>query len=344
MCMKRYKPLILQVGILLLLISLALFILEQQKQFITIDFSKHYFTNKTIELAGFEEGEQWRGNYSFDSQRVLEGKLSIAFSSWYGIPNSITHEEVVTLTNGYSKGYISIFVPDKKNLSSIDSFQLDLSGNSDKKQGYDLTPLLQVGWNRIPVVIPNWKKITNLSFTITSKKDQITEVNLDRFWIENTSAYTSDIITTNSKSISLKTIGERTYIFFSSPNEESFTFNSPQSISKGSVTISLIPEHANNVVLTVNSTSMKMGGRNMLQCTLYRNANSVSEKTMKTTSTNNNLYVFLKADIKNNTVSYSLSNNGVDFENCGEVKSSEKKPVQISLQGSYLIDSYSVEY
>ena len=346
MCMKlkRYKPLILQVGILLLLVSLALFILEQQKKFITIDFSKHYYPNKTIELTGFEEGEQWRGNYSYDSERVLEGRSSITFSSWYGIKNVITNEESIPIPSGYAKGYISLFVPDKKKLESMEVFQLILSENPENMKVFDLTQQLNVGWNRIPVVIPDWKKITTLTFNITSKKDEITEVNLDRFWIENTSVYTSDIINSNSRSISLKTIGERTYIFYSSPTEESFIFNSPQSINGGSVTISLIPEHAKNVVMAVNSTSMGIGGKNMSQCTLYEKSTTISEKMMKTTSANDNLYVFLKADIKNNAVAYSLSNNGIDFESCGVAKASEKKPIQLSLDGSYLIDSYSVEY
>jgi len=344
MCMKRYKPLLLQVGILLLLISLALFILEQQKQFITIDFSKHYSANKTIELAGFEEGEQWRGNFSYDSERAFEGKSSITFSSWYGAKNSITNEEVINLTAGYAKGYISVFIADKKKLSSIDSLQLVLSESIDKKKEYDLTPLLQVGWNRIPVVIPNWKKITNQSFAISSKPGEIAEVNLDRFWIENTSIYTSDVLTTKSQSISLRTIGERTYVFFASPNEESFAFNSPQSINKGSTTISLIPEHAKRVILSLNSTSMQIGGKNMSQCILFKDKTEESEKVLKATSASNSLYVFLKAEIKNGAVSFSLSNNGIDFEQCGTVKSSEKKPIQLTLQGSYLIDSYSAEY
>ena len=344
MKLKRYKPLILQIGILLLLISLALFILEQQKKFITVDFSKHYYPNKTIELTGFEEGEQWRGNFSYDSKRVLEGKSSLVFSSWYGAKNSITKEETVPLTDGYTKGYVSIFINEKKGLLSIDTLQLVLSESAENKKGFDLTPLLHVGWNRIPVVIPQWKKIINLSFAITSKKGEIAEVNLDRFWIENTSVYTSDIITTKSQSISLRTIGDRTYIFFSSPDEESFTFNLPTSISRGAVTISLLPEQSKIVALSLNSTSMRISGKNMSQCVLYKDRTSVSEKILQTTSANNNLYVFLKAEVKNNNILYSLSNNGIDFEQCGVVKTSEKKPIQLILHGSYLVDSYSVEY
>jgi len=346
MCMKlkRFKPLLLQIGILLLLISVASFILEHQKRFITIDFSKHYFPNKSIEISSFEEGEQWRGNFSYDSERVLEGKSSVIFSSWYSTPNSIINEEIVNLTSGYSKGYISLFILDKKNLSAIESFRLTLTENPNNKKEYDFTPMLRMGWNRIPVVIPNWKKINTQTFTIISKNGEIAEVNLDRFWIENTSAYTSDVLTTKSPSISLRSIGERTYLFFASPQEESFTFNSPPSINNGSVTLSFIPEHSKNVVLSLNSTSMNIGGKSMSQCMLYKDKVLMVEKILKTTSASNNLYVFLKAEARNGDILYSLSNNGVDFETCGIVKAAGKKPIQLTLHGSYLIDSYAVEY
>lgn len=344
MKLKRYKPLLLQVGILLLLISVALFILEQQKKFINIDFSKQYYSNKSIELASFEDGEQWRGNYSYDSLRVLEGKSSLTLSSWYGTSNSILNEEVVRLSQGYSKGYVSIYIFDKKNLSAIDAFKLTIAENEKNTKDYDLTSLLHVGWNRVPLVIPNWKSITKQSFTITSKKGEIAEVNLDRFWIENTSSYTSDVISTTSPSISLRSIGERTYLFSSSPLDETIDFNSPRSISRGSVTISLIPEHTESITLSLNSTHMQLGGKNMTQCNLYSDKSSIVEKTLQTTSAKNDVYVFLKAEVKGSLVTYSVSNNGVDFEQCGEVKSTGKTPIQLGLRGSYLIDSYIVEY
>jgi hypothetical protein len=239
---------------------------------------------------------------------------------------------------------VSLFVSDKKNLSSIDSLRLVLTENADNQKEYDILPLLRVGWNRIPVVIPNWKKISSQSFAISSKPGEIAEVNLDRFWIENMSIYTSDVLTTKSQSISLRTIGERTYLFFSSPDEESFAFNSPTSINRGSITVSLIPEHTKNVTLSLNSTSMYIEGKDMSQCTLFKSETKVSSKIMKATSASNNLYVFLKAEVKNNTISYLISNNGIDFEQCGTVKSSVKMPIQLTLRGSYLIDSYSVEY
>ena len=156
MGMKRYKPLLLQVGILILLISIGFFIIEQQKKFVTVDFSKHYAPNKTIEISGFEEGELWQGNFSYDSQRVLEGKSSITLSSWYGKENSIQSNKNTTVPPGYTNGYISLYIADKQKLANLQSLSLHLVGDSDKKKEYVLTPEIHVGWNRISISMPSW--------------------------------------------------------------------------------------------------------------------------------------------------------------------------------------------
>jgi len=342
--MKRYKNLLLQVGILLFILAIFFFIMEKQKNFITIDFSKHYAQNKTIELAGFEEIEHWQGNYSYDSERVLEGKSSITLSSWYGKENSIQKEEVVSLINGYDKGYISVHIPNKKNLSTLVSLSLHLTGTEKEKMDYDLTPDLHVGWNRVAIIIPTWKKITKQSFSIVSKPGEITEVNLDRLWIENTSIYTSDVLVSKSQSMSLRTIGDRTYIFATPIQEESYPFANPSSINKGSVTVSLIPEHTKNMQLSLSGASMNIGGAHMNECTIKSQDSRNIQKTLKNTSGQDNLYVFMKAEVRGDAIAFSLSNNGVDFEQCGIVTSKQRGHVQLSLIGSYLIDSYSVEY
>lgn len=341
--MKRYKKLLFQVGVLLLICAIFIFVLEQQKQFISVDFSKHYSQNKTIELAGFEEGEGWQGNYSYDSERAFEGKSSITLSSWYGKENSIQSNQTTLLSPGYTKGYLSVYVANTQNLSSLVSFSLELVGDKDQKQEYTFTPLVHVGWNRIAIALPNWGKITKKSFFLLSKPETIVEVNLDRLWAENTSIYNSEIFSTQSKALSLRTIGERTYLFSASPLSQQYALNTPSTLQKGSVTFSLIPEHGKEIVLSLNGTSLKMTGKNKNECILYNNATTKTTMLQKM-STKDDLYVFVKAEIQNGNVSYSLSNNGVDFESCGVVTSSQKKPIRLSLQGSYLLDSYSAEY
>lgn len=342
--MKRYKPLLLQVGILFFVFAVVFFVLEQRKQFVSVDFSKHYAQNKTIELSGFETGEGWQGNYSYDTKRVLEGKSSITFSSWYGKKNSIQKNQTTVIPSGYTNGYISIFVKDKQTLSNLSSFTLDLAGQKDEKKQYPLTSSLQLGWNRVAVTFPDWKKITKISFTILSKPETIVEVNMDRFWIENTTIYTSDIFSTQNKFVSLRTIGNRTYLFSASTVPETYTAVTPSAIRKGSVTVALIPEHAKEAVLALNNTSMKITGENMSTCLLSANDSTTLNKNLQTASGKDDLYLFMRAQLQNGKVVYSLSNNGVDFEQCGSVGSSMVKPIQLTLTGSYLIDSFSADY
>ena len=344
MGMKRYKPLLIQVGILLFIFSFILYVFEQRKQYVSINFSKQYSQNKTIEIAGFEENERWQGNYSYDSERVMEGKSSIILSSWYGKENSIQNSKETQLISGYSKGYINVYVADKQKLSSLISFSLQITGENNQKKEYPLTTFLHLGWNRIPISLPNWKKITTSIFSVLSKPETIAEINLDRFWIENTSSYKSDIFSTQSQSLSLRTIGERTYLFSASSEKENYPIIIPSSMQKGSVTISLIPEHAKEMVLSLNNTSMQIMGKSMNECVVSNINGASTKKTLKKTSGKDNLYVFVKAELQREKIVYSISNNGIDFELCGAVNAFQQKSTQLTLQGSYLIDSYTVEY
>jgi len=319
--------------------------MNQKKEYLNIDFSKHYNNNKTIELSGFEEGSIWQGNYTFDSERVFEGDTSITLSSWYGKENSIENVATTSIPPGYTNGYISLYIKDKQYLANLMSLSLEISGENDAKKVYELAPLASVGWNRVALLIPSgWKKVTKNILTITSKKDAIAEVNIDRLWIENTSAYLSDVLSSQSKSLSLRTIGERTYLFSASSTSEIYTINNPPFIQNGSITVSLIPEHGKEMALSLNGTSMKMGGENNNKCMLSTDSGTSVTNLLKNTTGKDNLYAFLKADVQRGKVTYSFSNNGLDFEACGTVPFSKHSPINISLQGSYLIDSISAEY
>ena len=342
--MKRHKQLLLQIGIIFFIAATLFYVLEQRTKFIAIDFSKHYALNKTIELSGFEEAENWQGNYSYNSGRVLEGKSSIVFSSWYAKENSIQNNVVTSLSPGYTNGYISIYVANKDRLSSMKSLSLVLTGEQEQTKEFDLAPDLQVGWNRIAIPIPAWKKITKKQLSITSQPKVIAEIILDRFWIENTTAYTSDVISTSGKFLSLRTIGERTYLFSASAESEKYYPIATPSLQKGSVTFSLIPEHATAMSLALNGTSMSIFQKNDAACVLSKNGSQTATKTLQKMSGKNDLYVFLRASIQGEKIEYSISNNGVDFESCGSVQSTKKTPIHLSLQGAVLIDAYSAEY
>ncbi len=342
--MKRYKSLLLQVGVLLFITAICISFLEQQKKFLTVDFSKQYGANKTIEVSGFEEGEQWRGNFSHDSSRVFEGKSSITFSSWYGVQNTIFRELPVALKNGYNKGYVSIYVADKKKLSSIESFVLELSDASKQTKTYTLTTQLAEGWNRVPLILPNWKSLNTVSFSLISKKGAIAEINLDRFWIENTTAYATDVFSTESQTMSLRTLGERTYLFSTSTTDSSYILTRPTSIKKGSVVVSIIPEHGKALALSMNGTAMKIGGAHMNECSLWSDRYAGRKINLASVSAKDDVYIFLKGEIAGQEIHYFVSNNGVDFESCGAVKRGIQTPISVSLKGAYLIDSLTVEY
>lgn len=341
--MKRYKKLLFQVGVLIFIVAIFLFILEQQKKYVSIDISKKYESNKTIELSGFEQEENWQGNYSYDSERVMEGKTSIIFTSWYGKETTIQKERKYDLKPGYSKGYLSLYVADKEKLDSLTMLKFTLHSGKQKKE-YDLRPQLTVGWNRLPLAIPAWNTVTNMSFLINSKMDAITDISLDRLWIENTMQYMTDVVDSQSKSLSLRTIGDRTYLFLAAPGMETLTFVEPQKIKRGTVTISFIPEHARKIIFSLNGTAMEISGDRMDICSLSERGTVIKKHNLANNKAPNDMYVFVQAELSKGKIIYSLSNNGVTYEQCGMITSDTTSPVELSLLGSYLIDSYSVEY
>ena len=106
----------------------------------------------------------------------------------------------------------------------------------------------------------------------------------------------------------------------------------------------MFPEHGKEMALSINNTSMKIMSGNINECIVYNNSQIVSPKKLEKTSGKDNLFIFLKATVQNGAVSYSLSNNGLDFETCASTSYSKISPIRLSVEGSYLLDSFSAEY
>jgi len=329
------------VVIALIIMCILLYFSSLQKKFGTVDFTSKYKLMAPIELAGFEQGEGWQGNFTYDNGKVQEGNTSIIFSSWYGKENTISRQKQFTI-EGYKKGYLSVFIKNKEQLNAITSFLLVLKNENAQEKTFVFSKLA-TGWNRIEISLPDWKKITSLTLSINSKPEQITEINLDRLWLEKNDEYKEDL-DTQSKASSLRSIGERVYYFSASNEEVNYSFNQIQPFKKGVVSVSVIPEHANKLSLALNGTVAHLSIANPHECILTNDKNVSVKKKLTKTSFENNIYVFIKATALSSKIKFSLSNNGVDFEDCGEIETEGKTSTKLFLDGSYLIDSYSFEY
>ncbi len=325
-----------------LLAMIALFYLSSsQKKIGTVDFTAKYKQMSPIELAGFEQGEGWQGNFTYDNGQVLEGNTSIVFTSWYGKENVISRQKQFDV-KGYQNGYLLLFVKNKEQLNALTSFTLTFQNNKNEKKTFPLSHLT-TGWNRLAFTLPNWEKITSIEFSITSSPLLIAEINLDRLWLQKNDDYKNDISTSTNTS-SLRTIGNRVYYFSASEKAASYTFPQLQSFVRGTVSVALIPEHANSATLSLNGTSVNLSLSTPKTCILTNNKKESIKKNFTKTLFENSTYVFIKATTIKDKVQFSLSNNGVDFEDCGEIKMDGKSSPELHLTGSYLIDSYSFEY
>lgn len=79
-------------------------------------------------------------------------------------------------------------------------------------------------------------------------------------------------------------------------------------------------------------------------CTLTEKDTVIKKANLANNKAPNDMYVFVQAELRKDKIMYSLSNNGVTYEQCGIVTTHTTSPVELSLLGSYLIDSYSAEY
>ena len=337
--MKNKTTVLVVVALCIMLI--LLYISSLQKKIGTVDFTAKYKQSPPIELAGFEQGEGWQGNFTYDNGKVLEGNTSIIFSSWYGKENSISRQKQF-IVEGYTKGYLSFFIKNKEQLNSLTSFTLALSNEKGQKKLYTFSKLT-TGWNRVEILLPDWKKIISITLSINSKPEQITEVNLDRLWLQKNDDYKNDF-DTKSDAASLRTIGERIYFFSASDKVAAYDFTQISPFKKGTLSVSIIPEHANELSFSLNNTTVHLSARAPRKCILTNGQKGMVEKTLSKTSFENNIYVFIKATVLPKKIKMSLSNNGIDFEDCGEIKAEGKTSPQLLLNGSYLIDSYSFEY
>jgi hypothetical protein len=179
---------------------------------------------------------------------------------------------------------------------------------------------------------------------IVSAEQTIAEVNVDRLWIENTDSYVKDLITEKPKWLSLRTIGQRTYLYSFAPSPATYTLADPQFIRSGTITTSIIPERAKSIAFGLNGTRVVIAGTDMKTCTAYAGTSSVARKILTKTSAMNDFYVFLRATVKGNTITYDVSNNGIEYEQCAVLKRGGKTRVELTLDGSYLLDGVQAEY
>ena len=70
---------------------------KERKTTFNINFLERYKDVPTLEIAGFEEGENWRGNFTRDSGRTFDGDTGMNIFT-QGKPNIITLSKTLNLT------------------------------------------------------------------------------------------------------------------------------------------------------------------------------------------------------------------------------------------------------
>lgn len=210
------------------------------------------FTDKwdgyVVELAGFEEGEKWKGEYNIDDTNFVDGKTG------YQIFSKDNNESIITLAKSVNLSDFDlfkffVFSEKEENIENLKSFVLRLGDSETSYFEFSILNLKQ-GWNLIKIQkenfsekgTPKWSNIKNITIAANSRPKTQVEFVFDRLWVEKSEDYRGDFLTSNMDMLSLKNIKDKTYINLLSYGGYLSLIKKISSVKDFTYTAKIIPE------------------------------------------------------------------------------------------------------
>lgn len=199
------------------------------------------FDGAVIEIAGFEEGEKWKGDYKIDDVNLWEGKTSYVVLAKGTQPNILTLRKNMNLSR---TEIIKIFVysADQQNIDDIKKAVLRFGNLADTAYfEYDIRNI-KTGWNIITMPKSNfsfissatssketetantdsektdvgserlWSMIEKVSLELDARPNSQVELSFDRLWAEKDGTYKKEFFTSNFDMLSPKIWNGKSYI------------------------------------------------------------------------------------------------------------------------------------
>ncbi len=179
-----------------------------------LDFTKEYGQG-AVEIAAFEPEEKWEGDtFSLREDMSLKNTFSLNLILQKNKKSTIALPKQVDLS---TVNIIKIFVNTSKD--NVNDVTMRLEDN-DNACEYTIASL-RSGWNLYSIKKDrfcgrnselDWKNIRKI--TLSASGEAETEVFYDRLWAEKDEDYKSDLIALNPDIITLKMVGDKTFINF----------------------------------------------------------------------------------------------------------------------------------
>lgn len=332
---------------------------KERKTTFHLNFLERYKDVPTLEIAGFEEGENWKGNFTRDSGRTFDGDTGMNIFT-QGKPNVITLNKPFDLF-GYDNVYAYLYLDSEDEIRKIDSVVFGFRDKDDKGASFKV-PTLKAGWNLLSMPKSkfvqnniNWKEISAVNVELIPTKGNTAQIALDRIWAQKPLKNTADFISYVKEYMNLKTLGKKTYLHLGSPFL-THTLFSKNINNDFSYTISLAPKKLGLFGLSFqtdtrldNGYFFSIGGAQMDSWMFYKkeggNTLPISNGRLKSNIFEKEAYLWLRVEKKGKDITFSYSVNNQLYVPIKELEDSSfsKGYMGIFSQGSYLINSVEVK-
>lgn len=341
------------------------------------DYSKKY--DKTgIDIAGFEEGEKWKGDYKIDNSNYHDGKSSYVLFSKDNQPAVLSLPKNLNLSD-YSIFKMLVYIANEENINNLQNLTLRL-GPLDNSAYYEYNILnIHTGWNIVSMSKDNftltsglkkeeagsqnpagsdrrWEKIEKISVELNSRPNTQVELSVDRLWAEKNEEYKKDFRTSTPAVVSPKTWNGKTYMNFWSLGGSSAYINKVAGVKNFTYTAKIIPQKAGAFGISARTDMatgygyyLEMGGIDAGTWNLHKIGKVVKDSS--TTQLDNgelanfliepNQPVWLRLSTQGSTIAGYFSTDGINFTKLTEKTDGELKSGGIGLQtsGSFLLES-----
>ncbi len=308
--------------------------------------------NASVEIASCTEGENWTGNFTFDTERSVDGNTGINFFSQYPNSQEITLNKRVSLNNS-NELHLLVYADNQTVADQIDTFSLSIQNEQDSKSSF-VVPPLHPGWNRVSIPISSSQAISSIIFQLTAQKNQTVQITLDRVWAEKRkSPYLSKIKALMPQFISAKTVGNRSYLHVFSQGINTLFFPDSPKVKNMTATFLAVP-------LGKGSIGFMLSPKNNKQSEYIFSLNYENRWKLEQTPHTKNVFVasgklnelytiqsplWIRFTKKANRTTIYYSANGSDFETVTEQKIQNLSEFDFGIfsRGPFLLDQLHID-
>lgn len=344
--------------------------LEFKEKEYKVNFTKAY-ADDGLEIANFEEGEKWNGDFNIDDINFMEGKTAFSLASKNNSSSVIYLNKKLDLSK-FEVFKMLIYSAKENDTDNIQKLNLRFGNKNDTLYYEYSIRNIKEGWNIITMekknfafshgVVANketektvssedalWNNIESVTLELTSRPANRVELTFDRLWAEKDESYQEEDFRTDSpNTLSLKEYNKQTYLNVWRFDKNLALLKKITGVKNFTYTVKIIPQQIGsfgiNARTDISNTYgyyLDLSGIGSGAWQLYKNGKSVEgvgpvmrldNGEIANFLLEENKPVWLRLKLSGNVVSAYLSINGKDFTRLTEKTDPELKSGGIGLQ------------